>query len=330
MLTISAYDEAERRAIINSCYPAIRAFRPAAFQMANFPTRVTDERELVRYADIMSELEDRRLYTEALYSSAEIDLMRDISDRVESVTKSLGHSVRPFMSLFAPITVLRAVRSLGKSNLSVMEIGPGSGYLGAYLIRHAERYGDLAVHFVKRYYAVDNTQALYLWQNRFFSTLDGSFTDYAEGDSPAGNSRVSMLPWWKFAELYKAPPKLDVVICDAAMGEMDTFAANYVIRLAAQMLSESDVGAFLFRHIGEQRINSMPYIEDRFAAAGFSKTMLGDVTAFSLKPLAPIPDGARLSKRASDLLPIDPRKILDSYAFFDFMDLHGRLSDSPG
>jgi len=324
MISIPAYDEAERRAIIDASYPTIRAFRPAAFQMANFPTRVTDERELIRYADIMSELEDRHLYTEALYSTAEIDLMRDVSDKVEAVTKTLGRAVRPFMSLFAPITVLRAIHSLGESNLSVMEIGPGSGYLGAYLIRNLERYGDLTVRLTKRYCAVDNTQALYLWQSRFFSALDTSFTDLAGEKSAPGNSRVSLMPWWQFAELYKNPPQFDIVICDAAMGEMDPFAANYVIRLAAKMLADSDIGAFLFRHIGEQRINSMSYIEDRFAAAGFAKTTLGDVTAFSLSPLASKSlQTAKMKTRAVDFLPVDRGKILDSYGFFDFIDLHG-------
>jgi hypothetical protein len=52
-LSIEEYDRAEAQAIRRASYPAIRAFRPAAFSLANFPIRVTDERELIRYCDIV-------------------------------------------------------------------------------------------------------------------------------------------------------------------------------------------------------------------------------------------------------------------------------------
>lgn len=320
MTTISEYDEAERRAIVRSVYPAIRAFRPAAFTLASFPTRISHESELTRYSDIMNELSDRTLFYEKLYSIDEIKLMQAVSSIVGSITRRLGREVHPFMAMLPPISVLRAIQSLTSGPLSVLEIGPGSGYLGAYLLKSIMPASSrLLVH---RYCAVDNTQALYLWQSIFFSALDPDFSDYATAEAAPHviSSRVSVLPWWHFASMYKHRTEFDVVVCDAALGEMDPFAANYVIRLASKVLKSSAIGAFLFRHIGEQRLNSMDYIESRFKSSGFIKQIIGDVTAFSLRPLPTFSSGCKYTKKACDHLPVD--KKLESYEFFDFIGLH--------
>jgi hypothetical protein len=175
------------------------------------------------------------------------------------------------------------------------------------------------------YIATDNTQSLYLWQNRLFNTLAGDdFVDLAAAPE-AQMRRATMMPWWRFVELFRAPPDVDVMVCDAAMGEMDPFAVNYISRLAAQMLAKSRVVAFLFCNIGEQRLNSMDYVRGRFAKAGFLATELGPVIVHSLKPLslagAAPPIGTGAPRPAADFLAIDSAKLLDAYAFFDLIRL---------
>jgi len=329
-VSIEAYDRAEVQAIKRASYPAIRAFRPAAFSLANFPVRVTDERELIRYSDIMDEVYDAQLYYRGIqYSREEAYLITSVSREVGTLTQDLfGRAVQPFMCLFTPIAMLRAVMALARgAPCTILEIGPGSGYLGAYLILAGYRYGDLKVEF--KYRSTDNTQALYLWQDRFFRHLVGpSYANYATTDRQPDTipERVASLPWWQFAELFESPWPVDIVICDAAMGEMDTFAANYIIRLAAVMLKDSRVGVFLFRHIGEQRINSMAYIDSRFLAAGFHKHQVGPVVIHSPGQLS-LPDefpplgGSEEMRVAESFLPIDKSKLLDSYKFFDFIRL---------
>ena len=320
VLSIGTYDQAEAKAIIRACYPAIRAFRPAAFTMANFPTRISDERELVRYADIMCEIANRNhWYREVRYSAKEAELISQLASRIEELTAGMGHRIRPFMCLFPPIPVLRAVEALASGRkLRILEIGPGSGHLGAYLIRSGHAY-----------IATDNAQALYLWQNRLFRSLAGAaFIESASGDRAEGpdfaKPQVVHVPWWDFAEWYRDPPSFDLVVCDAAMGEMDVLAANYIIRLAAEMLRRSTVGAFLFRHIGECRLNTLPYIESRFQSARFMRTEGDGVTLHCLSPLklpeklVPVGGGIELLT-ASSFLPIDSDKLLESYSFFDFI-----------
>jgi hypothetical protein len=330
-IPIRQYDDRERQATSRLSYPAIRAFRPAAFIQANFPARISDERELIRYCDIMNELDSEQLFfREKLYSRAEAALMASISAEIEALTDKLfSRPTQPFMCLFAPISMLRAVVALCQNtpNATVMEIGPGSGLLGAYLIQASRQFGDLNLRL--RYRSTDNAQALYLWQNRLFGHLGGNgFADYAlvEQMPISVEEPVASIPWWHFAENFKRPWKVDLVVCDAAMGEMEAFAANYIVRLAAEMLKESPIGAFIFRHIGEQRINSMAYVESRFAAAGFKKYEADGVVVHSLRPITlparflPV-GGDEKMRTASEFLKIDRAKLLDSYSFFDFVRL---------
>jgi SAM-dependent methyltransferase len=317
MLSISDYDRAEAAAIVRASYPAIRAFRPIAFTAVNFPMRVTEEAELVRYCDIMNEIHDRDFwYRRMTYSRVEGAMISGVADVIERITDEIGGvGVRPFMAMFPCIPVVRAVSALGGGRtLRVIEVGSGSGQLGAYLIARGHVYT-----------ATDSTQALYLWQNRLFGAVaeEGGFVDFVEARR---TSRVTLMPWWHFAELYRDPPAADVVICDGAMGEMDVFAVNYILRLAARMLEESPVGAFLFQNIGEPRVTGMAYVESRLDAAGFRiRQVLGPVTVCSQKPLEVPrvlePVGGSAELQAADFLPIDRARLLDSYSFFDFIRL---------
>jgi len=329
-ISIDIYNESERVAQIKSIYPANRAFKPAAFSIANFPTRISAESELVRYSDIMNELDDKKYFCdEKLYSENEIRLMKKSSEVTRMITKALGRETTPYMSMFPPISVLRAINSLTLNEvrmrqINILEIGPGSGYLGSYLINTAGLIDTSKSTHSFNYCAVDNTQALYIWQSRFFSALTSSFFDYGNPTNFSApryfSNKAQMIPWWLFAEMYKSPPKVDIVVCDAALGEMDVFAANYVVRLAYEMLKDSNIAVFLFRHIGEQRINPMSYIESRFATSGFKHHEINDVQAYSLCDLSITSNTEIYDQVAADHLIFDRK--LESYEFFDFLGLH--------
>ena len=316
MLSIKAYDAAELAAITHASYPSIRAFAPAAFSQVNFPTRVRDEAELIRYADIMYELADRDLwYCKTLYSTAEAAMMASLSDSIETLTESsYGRAIRPFMCLFPPMPILRTVTALARNRpLKIFEIGGGAGYLGAYLIKSGHRY-----------IATDNTQALYLWQDRLFGTLAAAeFADLAF--EPRAQARVMMMPWWEFAQLFRAPPDVDIVICEAAMGEMDPFAVNYITRLAAQMLARSPSAPFSFAISANSAsirwtmcVIGLP--RPGSAASSWVRSLRTPSSHFELRGEAP-PIGSGSLQPAIDFLPIDKSKLLEAYAFFDFIKL---------
>lgn len=248
-LSIEEYDALEREARIAASYPAIRAFSPVAFSQVNFPTRVAHEQELRRYADIMYELLPRQDWLDTKrYTEREAGAIQKVVSQIYEVTaRHFQKPVAPLMCLFPPIPIVRAVEAIASvvdRRLKIFEIGPGSGHLGAYLINAEHRYA-----------AMDNCQSLYLWQNRFFS---GIATDYSEWASREMRQRhvfersVTHIPWWDFAQIYAGvPPMADVVICDAALGEMDVFAVRYVLRLAKLMLT-NPIAEHLFFRIWER------------------------------------------------------------------------------
>ncbi|HXF54903.1 MAG TPA: hypothetical protein VNK52_12335 [Hyphomicrobiaceae bacterium] len=325
LLTIEEYDARERDARAKASYPAIRAFSPRAFNDVNFPARVSKEEELRRYADIMYELLARTpLLEHPLYSETEARAISRLSDQIRTLTvERFGRPVRPLMCLFAPMALLRAIETMAamrQRRLRVYEIGPGSGYLGAYLLNAGHSYAAMEV-----------CQALYLWQNRLMAAIAADFSEGArfEEPPPCFAHQATHVPWWHFARLHEGQPEpADVVVCDAAMGEMDAFALPYVLRIARAMLATSDGGALLFQNVGEERFHSRTQVCSMLAALGFRHRTIGGVTVASCagEPLPPgLSDLARLggpSERvlaAREFLAIEESELLESYRFFDFI-----------
>jgi hypothetical protein len=144
------FDAAERSARVDASYPAIRAFSAVAFAQVNFSVRVEEERELVRYADIIQETLSRQEYLEArTFSEAEVEAILRVVTQVRMLTGELyGRTVQPLMCLFPPIAILRAVEAIAGARgrrLKIFEIGPGSGYLGAYLINAGHSYASMDI-----------------------------------------------------------------------------------------------------------------------------------------------------------------------------------------
>jgi hypothetical protein len=334
-LSIEEYDRREAAARISASYPALRSFAPVSFAQVGFPTRVTQESELARYVDIMHETDDRQYWlTEEQWSAAERDLILQLQTEIESLTSVLfGRPIQPLMNLFLAMPIIRMIEHLSKKitdgrRLTILEIGPGSGFLAGYLLLRGHRY-----------IGMDNTQALYLWQHRLLQWLsDGQLDEFVLADTgPTGTPDrcAALIPWWWFAEMFRAPPlDVDVVVCDAAIGEMDPFAARYVIRLAKSLLEKSEIGTFLYKNLGEQRQNTAETVDHLFADInGYRSCRCGPVTLH--RATDSIPDDLLISlaggaRRVDEVEGeplttaesfIDPEsaRILESYAFFDYL-----------
>ena len=60
------------------------------FGQANFPARISDERELIRYCDIMNELDSEQLFfREKLYSRTEAALTTSVSAEIETIRQTI-------------------------------------------------------------------------------------------------------------------------------------------------------------------------------------------------------------------------------------------------
>lgn len=252
-LSIEAYDAAEQEAKCGLSFAEIMAFAPQTFEKLGFPHRVKDERELVRYADWNRDAGNQQYFwpnhffggpaVETKYTLDEIEVMDRVRDQAVEVTRKMGRAVRPLCGPFAQLGLFRIIQTLrtnyfGKDAVSVFEVGPGTGYLGAMLINRGDRYS-----------CMDNAQALYLWQERLLSPLG-----------------AQCVPWWQF--LRTDPLPADIVVSNTNLGEMTGDALKIVIYRAKQMLQNSP-GLFVFINIGAPMHNDDASVKRELEKAGF-------------------------------------------------------------
>jgi hypothetical protein len=303
-MAIEQYNKNEAQAMITAAYPAMRAFAPIHFMLGGFPTNVMFEQELARYADIMGEVGPSRswLMESATFSSVEawaIDAVR------KQVLDLIG--VFPLVCPFGPITMWRGIEQIANGRkLRIMDISAGCAYLDAYLLG----YGHNVI-------VTDVTQALYLWQNRLLNLWDLAETAFDTLDYPLfRQAQATHIPWWHFARMFEnpVPPDVDLIVCDAMIGEANAWASTYILKLAARIFaaSNSDLKMFLYRNIGEPRVMSEGHMHEIANSIGLRMHHVGED--------AP-PIGGPAKYGLSDMAPIQWEHVLPSYRFMDFLGI---------
>lgn len=337
-MDIIDYDARETAAMQRLSAEHIRAFSPVTFLQIGIPTRVDVERSLLRCMDSLHE-RDRTLdyHTVMEYSADEAALIETINDTVVDLCIRLfGRPVRPWMGPVVATHLFRAVDALSKvarRPLRVLEIGCGSGYLGALL--------SLAGH---NYLGTDVTQAYYLWQNRLLASLNKDrFVEGAvqDGMDYVANFEVAHMPWWHFAELYRGNlPEFDVIVCDHTLGELPYLTLRYVSYLAARALTKSPIGLLLFDRPGEHAQNTQATIDHTFSTVGLKKILQTSINGWgpdtetrldlsAINKAIPLytPSGSNDRLTANRFIPIRAEEAPIQYDFFDFMGyempLHG-------
>lgn len=268
-LTPDRYSEIERKNIATASYGALRFFKPVEFAHANFPIRVASLDELHVFADIMDEFADRHLFLqETKYSQCEINLIQRHIDNCRKISSELcNRTVSPVMGHVRAMDMLRLVGWLTElSDIQrphIFEIGAGSGALASFL-----------THENFPYAAYDITQSLYLWQHQLLRyCTNGEIDDWVNHDTPNAKwqSNATMIPWWHYARLYQTPNlRTDIVVCNRAIGEMETNSFTYILRVSEKMLSQSSIGAFIFNHVGANTYGTVDSVVDLFRSNGFA------------------------------------------------------------
>ncbi|GHD54682.1 hypothetical protein GCM10017083_32480 [Thalassobaculum fulvum] len=250
---------------------AIQAFSPITFAAVGMPTRALTERGLQRYVDNLFVGKAIAYWTERFaVSEHEAKLVQDACALAEELTgERFGRSIRPVFTTVKSLELYRLVTSLAQAvgrPLRILEIGPGSGYVGLYL--------GLAGH---QCLLMDNAEGYYLWQNRLFRRAFGDhFVETVEtGRAPEryldGGATIVHLPWWDFVELFEAEklPAIDLVIAEDMLGEMDRIGLRYTLRLSSRLLRGGSPGLFAYVSPGMQFVSKVKDIHTEFCRAGF-------------------------------------------------------------
>jgi hypothetical protein len=225
---VEKYNQAERAGRATVSNRAIESFSLEVFTTLGYPCRIDDESELWRYHDVMQEGRFKQnLSLIGSYSDHEFDLITGTAEQILSfserhlpIRNSGKHALT--RSLYQYQLIMKHRPHAG--SLRILEIGPGSGYLGLLLANDGHQY-----------FAMDAAQALYLYQKKLWSDIYGAdYFDYSESTSRPDTAKVTHIPWWQFANLSIPIPDVDVVTINHALTEMHPQAVKTIfVRLCS-------------------------------------------------------------------------------------------------
>lgn len=236
---IKNYDLLESKACNSKANLIIAAFTPITFQNNGFRTDIESKDDLFKFIDTMH----NGRFSQNLFllggglTTPEFELFKQCVNISIEFTKSLGKELIPINSLTRAFISYRAIKSLYASlnePIRVLEIGPGSGYLGLLCGLSGFSYSS-----------VDVTKNLTTYQNSLwnFANIKVKFA----GDE--GNySRYDFLqiPWWEWSNLKTTLPEREVVVMNHVVKEMTPLSLQFSIRrftsLGAKFITAEGLG----------------------------------------------------------------------------------------
>jgi len=270
-LSVAEYNRAEADAICELPNRIVEAFQPVVFQQLGYPSRVSRESELWKYIDVMHEGRFEADFSNLLegISPLEFSVLGRLTEQICRFSNSkFGYKAIAKASVLRSLNVLRHIKYLfGDARPTVLEIGPGCGYLGAMLL--LESYP---------YVATDVAQAFYLYQNHFWNFItEGKVIELARDSGSKGGlpapapGEVVHVPWWRFASLRPgdAPP-FAVVTCNHTFCEMHPACLGFTLSIARDFENGTQGPTFVFEGWGSGVKNSASSVAERFYRSGFA------------------------------------------------------------
>jgi hypothetical protein len=207
---VSNYNDQEQEALCRLPNRIIEAAQPAGFHYTNYPTRVSDQRELWRYADVMHDRRAQKVFEKlGGLTFHEFELWAKATEYAAALTGEFGRRVVPRNAPLAALLSYRTVKSF-YDNPTVFEVGPGCAYLGKMFLLDEQSYRS-----------TDVTQAFSLWQATFLGAWQ--------------------VPWWQWFDHRKDLLAVDAIVVNHALCEMSENALRYLIIRAERMLTENGV-----------------------------------------------------------------------------------------
>lgn len=248
---IDEYNLEEKKGLSFLPNVAIEAFSLITFNSIGWPTRIINPNELWRYHDSQHESPKRyRRYLNLLpnITSQESRLLKQASSIIYNFSKdfsfrylSAGENALT-TAFFQFRTIQKYYPNLNKNKI-ILEIGPGSGYLGLLL--------GLSGY---KYLAMEACQALYIYQSSLFEYAFGNKYDNGLKNRNI-DCQIKHITWWDFNSKNYHVNNLSLTTCNHAILEMTNSAFNRILNVIKrsskkpELLAESPgsnlIGSFL-------------------------------------------------------------------------------------
>ncbi len=241
---VEKYNQAERAGRATVSNRVIEAFSLELWNTLGYPFKVDSESELWRYHDVMQEGRFHKiLQAIGKYSDHEFDLVTKTAKQILSFSErelTIRNSGKNALvkSLYQYQLIMKQRPHDGP--LQILEIGPGSGYLGLLLANDGHQY-----------FAMDAAQAFYLYQKKLWSDIYGSdYFDYSESSSRPDTAKITHIPWWRFANLSIPIPEVDIMTCNHALAEIHPKAVKTIFARLYASWGDNDKKLVLAESLG--------------------------------------------------------------------------------
>lgn len=271
LLEVEAYDAAEAAASDKLCNRINQAFYPEMFASLGYPMRVKSGDQLWRYIDSMHETRTNYNMVHLLkgLTAREFELFKRVVRIVDEHAKGhYPHRAHPTAALLRAIHVLRLIKIVtGEERPTVLEVGPGCGYLGMLLIMEGYPY-----------VSTDVAQAFYLYQSHMLAYVAQDLQELAieEGDilalrQPKPGTAIH-IPWWKWVTLKPTEIALSagILTSNHCLCEMHPSSMAYLAIAARKILANYHGAAkFVFDSWGYNLLHGEGTVLGKFMDQGF-------------------------------------------------------------
>lgn len=290
MIEVQDYRTAERtaRSVIKSWWLA-ETHIVDHFAKVGFPVRIDSIHEVGQLLDTMQENRYQRFLAE---------LGGLTTDECRILVQALAKAVRfqlahlPKRAPIVPISTMTSSLALYKKIIgfkpevqSVLEVGPGCGYLSFFLHDH-QSLGDYSqVEACESFYILQSLVNSFLFAEEFQDLVlepceDRTIALRPDVELPIMLDRSSLCPtrchhypWWTLNELYNGPKRFDVITSNANLNEFSANALRDYLTIFGHSLK--DDGVFLVQCTGFPAHGNLDSLFDRLYEYGFAPLFCG-------------------------------------------------------
>ena len=222
-------DESESRELLPNFL--VKSFAPTTFSELGFQTEINSQNCLWKYIDTQHEgrYHDNLSLLNGKLTASEFELFQVATDVCIRFTKSIYKEIIPINALTRSLISYRAIKSYCASLNqipSVLEVGPGSGYLGLLCGISGWQYSSL-----------DVTKSLITYQNALWN-FAGFKTKFAEAGITYSDSEFMQIPWWIWADTKNSLPKRKILVANHVIQEMTPFSLAFTVKRSKNIGAE--------------------------------------------------------------------------------------------
>jgi hypothetical protein len=290
MLEIADYRASERlaRSVIGSWLTA-QTHDVDHFARSGFPVRIESRHETGQLLDTMQEnrfelfmrelngltASDATLLTDALAESV----------RFQMATLPKRRPIIPLSTMISSLTLYRKILGCKDRVESVLEVGPGCGYL-AFFLANAPALRDYSqVEACESFYILQSLINAHLFRHRYCDFAIRAGVDLSLNvrrdvddtpivlDAELPPQACFHYPWWTLGMLYGSGPRYDVVTSNANLNEFSENALREYLAIFLRVLK--DDGLFVVQCTGFPAHGTLEQLFDKLHAAGFAPLFCG-------------------------------------------------------